>query len=133
MPQSPSAREEPPLRVLLIEDNRDAASSLRLFLRLAGYSVRLASTGPEGIQLAFSWLPDIVICDIGLPGCSGWEVARGLQYHPETAHARLIAISGYTTEADQCRSVEARFEAHLCKPCDPDMLLDLLAQLPAGS
>ena len=68
-----------------------------------------------------------------LPGCSGWEVARALRYHPKTAHARLIAITSYDTEADMRRSAEAGFEAHLCKPCDPNMLLDLLAHQPAGS
>jgi CheY-like chemotaxis protein len=127
------AHREPPLRVLIIEDNWDAASSLRLFLRLSGYTVQLATTGPEGIQLALSWHPDIVLCDIGLPGCSGWVVARELRRNSETVHARLIAITGYDTEADQRRSAEVGFEAHLCKPYDPDVLLDLLAHQPAGS
>jgi CheY-like chemotaxis protein len=88
----------------------------------------MAATGPEGIQLVAAWRPDVVLCDIGLPGKSGWEIAQELRQNPDTAAVRLIAITGYATEADQQRSAQAGFEAHLSKPCDPEVLLDLLAR-----
>ncbi len=114
-------------RVIIVEDNHDAAYTLRLLLELHGYEVRVACTGPEGVRLVQEWPPDVVLCDIGLPGLDGYGVAIALRQHPATAQARLIAVTAYGSDADRQRSHEVGFEQHLVKPVDPDALLELLA------
>jgi len=114
-------------RILVVEDNRDAAESLGLFLELCGFGVTLAYTGPEGLEAAKSVHPDIVLCDIGLPGMDGFQVAGALRRNPETAEVRLIAVTGYGQEEDRRRALEAGFDVHLVKPVDPEKLLGYLA------
>jgi len=114
-------------RVLVVEDNRDAAESLGLFLELCGYGVTLAYSGPEGLEAAKSVRPDIVLCDIGLPGMDGFQVAGALRRNPETAEVRLIAVTGYGQEEDRRRALAAGFDVHLVKPVDPEKLLGYLA------
>jgi CheY-like chemotaxis protein len=113
-------------RVLIVEDKQDTAESLQRFLELAGYQVKVAYTGPEGLNLAREWLPDWLLCDIGLPGLNGWEVAQALHGASETARIRLIAITGYGSPADKLRSRQVGFERHLVKPVDPADLLGML-------
>jgi PAS domain S-box-containing protein len=125
-PAAPAPAREPQ-RVLVVEDNRDAAESLRLLLELLGHEVRVAYTGPEGVQAAQGWRPGIVLCDIGLPGLDGYGVARELRLNPTTAKVRLLALTGYGAEEDQRRSRQAGFDAHLVKPADPEQLQRLLA------
>jgi CheY-like chemotaxis protein len=120
-------RPEQPLRVLLIEDNVETADSLRLLLEFVGHEVAVAHTGPAGVEAATQWAPDAVVCDIGLPGLDGWGVARALRGQPATRAARLIAISGYDSQADRERSLQAGFDHHLAKPADPEELFRLLA------
>jgi CheY-like chemotaxis protein len=127
MPAGPRRTAEP-LRILVVEDNRDAADSLRLLLELYGYDVAVAYSGPDGVQAAEQWQPDVVLCDIGLPGLDGYGVARRLRQNPSTAKARLIAVTGYGAEDDRRRSREVGFEAHLVKPVDPDALQGVLLQ-----
>ncbi len=115
------------LRVIIVEDNRATAQSLGDLLNLFGYEVRVAYTGPEGIQAAEEWSPDFVLCDIGLPGVDGYGVATALRHHPATAKARLIAITAYGSEEARRRSAAVGFERHFVKPVDPDVLLRLLA------
>jgi CheY-like chemotaxis protein len=112
--------------ILIIEDNRDQADMLRFLLELYGHQVQVATTGRAGVHAAQGWLPDVVLCDIGLPGLDGWAVARALRRDPATATARLIAITGYGSGADRRRSQEAGFDCHLVKPGDPDALAALL-------
>jgi PAS domain S-box-containing protein len=114
------------MRILVVEDHRDAANSLQLLLSLLGHEVRVAATGPEGVQSAIAWAPDVIISDIGLPGLDGYGVASALRQNPVTSKARLIAVSGYGSEEDRRRSREAGFDFHLVKPADPDVLLRLL-------
>jgi signal transduction histidine kinase len=111
------------LRVLVVEDNRDAAETLRLLLVACGYEVHVAYTGPDGVQAAGSTCPDVVLCDIGLPGMDGFGVAAALRQSPTTAGARLIAVTGYGQEEDRRRALEAGFDVHLVKPVDPEKLL----------
>ena len=113
-------------RVLIVEDQCDDAETLRRFLELVGYDVKVAHTGPEGLRLAREWLPEVALCDIGLPGMSGWELARELRRDPKTAGIQLLAVTGYGSEADWQRSREAGFEKHFVKPVDPADLADLL-------
>ena len=117
-------------RVVIVEDNQETADSLQLLLGLLGYEVRVAYTGPEGVRLAQDWPPDIVLCDIGLPGLDGYGVATALSQHPATAQARLIAVTAYGSDEARRRCREAGFGWHFVKPVDPRVLLDLLADLP---
>jgi signal transduction histidine kinase len=119
-------QDKEPLRVLVVEDNEDTAESLRMFLELSGYGVILAHTGPEGVEAARSVLPDVVLCDIGLPGMDGFEVASALRQTPETAAVRLIAVTGYGKDEDRQRAFAAGFDVHLVKPVDPLQLLAFL-------
>jgi DNA-binding response OmpR family regulator/signal transduction histidine kinase len=118
-----------PLHVLIVEDSRDAADSLRILLELLGHVTRVAHDGLEGVEAAKEWLPDIVLCDIGLPGLDGYGVARALRLHPTTARVRLLALTGYGSDEDRLRSRQAGFDVHLTKPADPE---ELLEQLVAG-
>jgi CheY-like chemotaxis protein len=113
-------------RILVIEDQRDTAYSLRLLLELYGYEVTVAYSAPDGVSAAEQDPPDVVLCDIGLPGLDGYEVARKLRSNPATAKARLIAVTAYSQDEDRQRSHEAGFELHLVKPVDPDALRRVL-------
>jgi CheY-like chemotaxis protein len=115
------------LRVLIVEDNPDAADSLRMLLEVYGYQVTVAYTGPDGVKAAEEHRPAVVICDIGLPGMDGYRVARALRENPATAAARLIALTGYGQDEDRRRAREAGFDEHLTKPADPAVLESLLA------
>jgi CheY-like chemotaxis protein len=115
------------MRVIVIEDNWAMAHSLRLLLELAGHQVGVVHDGPEGVRAAVEWQPEVVLCDIGLPGLDGYGVATALRRNPETAHSRLIAITAYGSDEAQKRSAEVGFERHLTKPVEPDVLLELLA------
>jgi CheY-like chemotaxis protein len=105
-------------RVLIVDDNRDAAESLADLVRLFGHEVDLAFDGPSALAKALEWAPEVVLCDIGLPGMSGYEVARALRAGP-AAGAQLIAISGYAQPEDLARAADAGFDGHLAKPPDP--------------
>jgi CheY-like chemotaxis protein len=114
-------------RVLIVDDDRDQATTLRLLLEIAGYEVQAAFDGPSGVRLAAEWLPQTVLCDLGLPGLDGYGVAAELRRNPATAHAHLVAVSGYGTDQDCERSKAAGFDQHLLKPTDPSTLLQLVA------
>jgi signal transduction histidine kinase len=123
----PAETGEKKRKVLIIEDNEDAAESLRLLLELRGHQVRLAHSGTDGVKVARRWLPEVVLCDLGLPGMDGFAVARALREDPRTAQVRLIAVSGYGHDEDQQRGREAGFDLHVLKPIDPADLEKLLA------
>jgi CheY-like chemotaxis protein len=120
----PSAK---PLRILIVEDNRDAAKTLGLLMRRYGHEVTLAHSGTSAVEAAKRWGPDVVLCDLGLPEMDGFEVASILRQDPAMAAARLIAISGYGDDDDRQRSQAAGFDLHLIKPVDPAELQRLLA------
>lgn len=114
------------LRIVVVEDNADAADSLKMLLREFGHEVRIASTGPEGVQEAADWKPDAVISDIGLPGMDGYGVASELRSNPLTARTRLIALTGYGSAEDRARGRKAGFDSYLVKPADPNQLQQAL-------
>jgi CheY-like chemotaxis protein len=109
--------------VLIVEDNVDAADILRTLLEHHGYQVSVAHTGPAGVTAAKSERPDVVLCDIGLPGMDGYAVADALRQNPETGAARLIAVTGYGREADRQRALQSGFDLHLVKPVNAQQLL----------
>ena len=118
-----------PSRVLVVDDNMDAADSMATWLHLAGHDIRTAYGGPAALEIAVAYQPTIVLLDIGLPGMDGHEVARRLRQTPELENVWLIALTGYGRKADLQLSQEAGFDHHLVKPADPQKLKDLLASL----
>ncbi|MFL5419752.1 MAG: ATP-binding protein [Myxococcales bacterium] len=118
-------------KVLIIEDNLDAAETLAELLELDGHRVQLASDGKTGISLAQEVKPDVVLCDIGLPDLSGYEVARALRANDALRSTRLIAVTGYTQPEDKRLAKEAGFDAHLPKPPPLEMLNELLEDTAA--
>jgi two-component system CheB/CheR fusion protein len=103
-------------RVLVIEDNVDAADTLRDLLELKGHEVRVAHDGPGGIAAARAFHPEVVLCDLGLPGMSGYEVARALRVEHDVTGALLVALSGYALPENRQWSSEAGFTHHIAKP-----------------
>jgi signal transduction histidine kinase/CheY-like chemotaxis protein len=132
VPPAAAGAEPAPLYVLIVEDNRDAADSLRMLLGLSGHDVAVAHSGPAGVVLARQLRPDVVLCDLGLPGMNGFAVARTLRREAATAHARLVALTGYTGEEAERRSREAGFDHVLAKPVKWSDLERLLADVPGG-
>jgi CheY-like chemotaxis protein len=114
------------LRVLVVDDNRDAAASLADLLRYQGHQVTTAFDGPEALQAARDQRPAVVLLDLGMPGMSGHEVARHLRDLPEGRAATLIAVTGWGQDEDRRRSREAGFDHHLVKPVEPEALARLL-------
>jgi CheY-like chemotaxis protein len=138
-PQEPAAEQEgdgtaqadpPPVparRVLVVDDNVDAADSLALLLKLTGQEVRVAHDGPTALLVAEAFRPQVVLLDIGMPGMDGYEVARRLRGQPEGRSALVVALTGWGQDHDRRRSAEAGFDHHLVKPVEPDALGKLLA------
>jgi PAS domain S-box-containing protein len=119
-----------PIRVLIVEDNRAGADTLRDLLELSGCTVEVVYSGPAALPAALLFHPEVVLCDLGLPGMDGFQVARALRQEPATAAARLIAVTGYGQEEDRRRSREAGFELHLTKPINFSELHRLLEITP---
>jgi PAS domain S-box-containing protein len=122
----------PPMRLLVIEDNIDTATALADFLRRAGHEVTVAHDGAGGYQAAREGQFDAILCDLGLPEMTGYEVARALRTTEGKMDTPMLAISGYGEMEDQERSKEAGFDLHLTKPVDPNDLLRVLATVGSG-
>ena len=112
--------------VLVVDDNADSASSMATLLRMVGHDVEIEHDGPAALTRIAAAVPDIVLLDIGLPGMSGYEVARHLRARPEGQGLRIFAMTGYGHEEDRKRSLEAGFDGHLVKPVMPAELLALI-------
>jgi signal transduction histidine kinase len=112
-------------RVLVVDDNRDAADSLAQLVSLLGHDVDVAYDGPTAIARARERRPDVVLCDLGLPGMTGYDVARALR-DLHAAGVRLVAVSGYGQPEDVREAAEAGFDRHVAKPADPSVLEQLL-------
>lgn len=122
----------PRRRVLVVEDHRDMADSLRELLEEWGHEVAVAYSGTSGIRKALQLHPEVVLCDLGLPGQDGYGVARTLRRDPAVASARLIAISAYGMDDYRQRSLEAGFDLFMPKPIDLEQLRKLLATAPSS-
>ena len=113
-------------RVLIADDNEDAADSLGMLLELAGHQVRIAHGGLAALKIAAEFRPDAVLLDIGMPDLNGYDTARALRAAPGGADLELIALTGWGHADDKLRAAEAGFDRHLTKPVDPDELEELL-------
>jgi signal transduction histidine kinase len=118
---------ERPLRILVVDDNQDSASSMMLLLELQGHEVCLANSGEAALDLARERRPEVILLDIGMPGMNGYEVARRLRGEPAFADTLLVAITGYGRSSDLEQTQAAGFDHHLVKPIDYEKLQALLA------
>jgi len=116
-----------PLRVMVVDDNVDSATSLKLLLDLERYDTSIAHDGMTALEMIAKRPPDVLLLDIGLPRLNGYDVARELRREPAYAGVHIIAITGYAQEADRRRAREAGIDDHLVKPVDSDTLLARLA------
>ena len=114
------------LRVLVVDDNRDAADSLAMLIDLQGHQSFLAYDAVMGLELAAEVEPHLILHDIAMPGMSGYEAVRRLRQNPQLEKALVVAISGYATATDKQEAKDAGFDAHYGKPMDFDVLLELL-------
>jgi signal transduction histidine kinase/DNA-binding response OmpR family regulator len=114
-------------RVLVVDDNIDAAESIAVFLRLEGHEVRTVSDGAQAVAIAQVFAPQIGVIDIGLPGMNGYEVARRLRLRGAESPSLLIALTGYGQKEDRVRSQEAGFDHHFVKPADPRLIQAAIA------
>ena len=122
-----------PLKVLIVEDNRDARTTLRMLLSMAyGYDVYEAEDGASAIDLALELRPHAALIDIGLPGMNGFEVARRLRSELARDQIFLVALTGYGADEDRMRTEQAGFDLHLVKPVDTTKLAEILGALPAA-
>lgn len=120
-------------RVLVVDDNVDAATTVAMLLQMCGHTVRIAHSGPEAIESALAEPPDAILLDLGLPGMDGYDVARRLRAQAQLKHVRLIALSGFGREHDRRLSREVGFDAHLIKPASvADMQEAIAAPTRAG-
>jgi len=131
-PQANEPRETTPTRtsrrVLVVDDNRDAAASLRLVLELDGHEVEAAYGAAEALRAVDVFRPDVVLLDIGLPQMDGYEVARRIRARPDGGAIRLFALTGWAQEEDKRKAFEAGFDQHLTKPVDSAVLRQLIAR-----
>jgi len=117
----------PPIRILVVDDNVDAAESLMMMMKILGQDVRVAFDGPTALDIATEFRPELVFLDIGMPEMDGYEVARRIRGEPRTRDARLVALTGWGQIEDREHSRRAGFDEHLVKPADPAVLERVLA------
>jgi signal transduction histidine kinase/ActR/RegA family two-component response regulator len=128
----PAPRPAPPAsparRVLVVDDNVDAARALCMLLEVRGHDARLAYSAESALETAQRHMPDVVLLDIGLPGMDGYEVARRIRALPNGDDVLLVAVTGWGQEEDRLRSRQAGFDEHLTKPVDSEQLLMLIGR-----
>ncbi|HWI24438.1 MAG TPA: response regulator, partial [Lysobacter sp.] len=117
------------LRVLVVDDNRDAATSMGLLLDVMGLDNRVAFDGASALDVAGAFLPDVALLDIGMPGMDGYALARELRADPRHRDLLIVALTGWGGEADRQRTRDAGFDEHLSKPVDVHALRTLLHEM----
>ncbi len=117
------------LRILVVDDNRDAAESLAMLLNIMGNTVHTAHDGEEGVAAALEFQPDVVICDIGMPKMNGYEACRRMRQQACNKNMIIIAVTGWAQNDDRRKSKEAGFDYHMAKPVDPQALMTMLSGL----
>ena len=123
---SVDAKPTTPSKILIVDDNIDAAESLAMLLKLAGHEVRTAHDGPTAFKLLEQFAAELIFLDIGLPSMDGYRVAETIRERFPAAARRLYALTGYGRDEDRSRAQSAGFDGHLTKPVDPDLLLSLI-------
>jgi CheY-like chemotaxis protein len=121
-----------PLRVLVVDDNRDVADSLMMMVKIEGHEVFVAYDTAVGLRLAAEVVPDLIFHDIGLPNMSGYEAARRLRQDQRLQKTLLIAYTGYGTDLDQKQAKEAGFDRYVVKPMEHETLVSLLGAAAAA-
>jgi CheY-like chemotaxis protein len=116
-------------RLLVVDDNKDAAVSLSMLLKLKGHEVRVAHSGAAALDMMKEYAPDAIFLDIGMPGMDGYELARRMRQMPGLEKVILAALTGWGQEEDRRRTAEAGFNHHLVKPPEPKTLEGVLAEL----
>ena len=115
-------------RVLVVDDNRDAAESLAMFLELSGHTVQTAYDGEEALEAAENFRPEVVLLDLGMPKLNGYEVCRRIREREWGEHPLIVAQTGWGQDDDKARTREAGFDGHLVKPVDPANVIQLVAK-----
>jgi CheY-like chemotaxis protein/anti-sigma regulatory factor (Ser/Thr protein kinase) len=142
VPQASSATEGEALqrpvfsegrRVLVVDDNVDAAESIAVLLRMEGHEVKTVTDGHQALASSQVFAPSVVVLDIGLPGMDGYELARRLRQLPETRKALFIALTGYGQKEDRAQAAAAGFQHHFIKPADPRAIHSVISQFGFGS
>jgi CheY-like chemotaxis protein len=118
-----------PVRVLVVDDNRDAAESMQVLLEIAGHDAIFASDGHAALRMGAAFAPDVVVLDIGMPGMDGYQTCRALRKEPWGSTVTAVALTGWGQDTDRRASKDAGFDGHLVKPAGPDELMTLLAAL----
>ena len=124
-----STQALPGRRVLVVDDNTDGADMLAMMLELSGHKTQIAYSGLDALETAVAFRPEVIFLDIGLPGLSGYEVARRFRATPALSPMLLVALTGWGSEEDRRRSKEAGFDIHLTKPVEPAAIDDVMARL----
>ena len=135
-PASPQDASNPgmsPLRILIVDDNRDGADSMTEMLGIMGNDTRAAYDGQQGVDVAEAFRPDVILFDIGMPKLNGYEACRLIRRQPWGRETVLIAVTGWGQEKDRERTRDAGFDHHLVKPVDPQALMAMLTGLKMGS
>ena len=129
-PDSPQEAETPAAgrrrRILVVDDNRDAANALQMFLKILKHDTRVAFSGQQAIDVAEDFHPDMILMDIGMPEMDGFEAARRMRERPWSANTQMVALTGWGQDEDRRRSRESGFDHHFTKPLNTDALLSLL-------
>jgi CheY-like chemotaxis protein len=126
MAQAPRVDSTGDARVLIADDNEDAATMLGMFLELCGCEVAIAHDGRAAVELAERFRPRLAVIDLGMPHLNGFDCARELRSRPWCDDVLLVALTGWGQEQDRRRSREAGFDHHLVKPVEPDVISQLL-------
>jgi len=121
------AKPENRQRVLVVDDNRDAAESLGMLLEMEHCEVSVAFDGKQALEALDTFKPDIALLDIGMPGMDGYELARRIRATPRGSKLVLVALTGWGQADDKKRAADAGFDQHLTKPVDPDQLTQVIA------
>ena len=130
---APVKATQPGRRMLVIEDDADVASAMRVVLEMAGHAVAIARNGPDGLEAARLFKPEVVLCDIGLPGMDGYEVARRIRADAALRASFLVALSGFAQIDDVAAARAAGFDEHLAKPASLEKVQRILATVGAAS
>jgi signal transduction histidine kinase/ActR/RegA family two-component response regulator len=125
-PSSPELTQVPARRILVVDDNVDAAQSLAMLLDVCGHETRIAHDGPDAVDAAERWRPDVILLDIGLPRMNGFEACRQIRQRPWSKDVVIIALTGWGQDVDRRRSQESGFDHHVVKPVEHAALIKLL-------